>query len=124
MPKNYDYDLTGLQEVQQNLNREIDKIQNKSKQGVLEAGLLVERESKQKTPVDTNNLKAGTYTEPLITFKGPGAEIGYMAFYAIHVHERTELNHPTGEAKFLENALHENERNIIELIRDNVEVKG
>lgn len=31
--------------------------------------------------------------------------VGFSAPYAVFVHERTELNHPRGEAKFLENAV-------------------
>lgn len=122
MPKNYDYELEGLQKVQRNLNEKIDEIEEKSEKGIKEAGLLVERESKQRTPVDTGNLKGGTYTETITSSKGTGVEIGYTAKYAIHVHERTELNHPVGEAKFLEKALRDNEGKILRLIQANAKV--
>lgn len=122
MPKSYDYKLEGLTKVLNNLNDEIGKIKNKSGEGVMKAALLVERDSKKKTPVDTGNLKAGTYVQPVKTRKGNGAEIGYTANYAIHVHERKELIHPVGQYKFLEAALNEDERKILEIIKNESEV--
>ena len=57
-PKTYDYDIIGLQNVLENLNNKISEIEDKSEQGVYQAALIVERESKQRTPVDT-----GAYAE-------------------------------------------------------------
>ncbi|MGM0409192.1 MAG: hypothetical protein ACQEQF_00400 [Bacillota bacterium] len=116
-PKGYSYKLTGLQNVLQNLNEKIDDIKNMSEQGVYKAALIIERESKKRTPVDTGNLKAGTYTRPLKTSRGPGAEIGYTSNYAIHVHEKTENRHIVGEAKFLEKALKAKEKQVLAAIR-------
>ncbi len=123
MAKEYDYELEGLQKVQQNLNEEIDKIKNKTADGINKSALVVERGSKKRTPVDTGNLKNAHYTESMQTSKGPGAEIGNTAEYAIHVHERLELNHPVGEAKFLEHSLRENSEEILNILRAETKVR-
>jgi hypothetical protein len=40
-------------------------------------------------------------------------EVGYEAYYAIYVHERLELHHPKGQAKFLERAFLEAEKEYV-----------
>lgn len=52
-------------------------------------------------PKDTGALRESAYVERL----GNGSvEVGVSQSYGIFVHERTELHHPVGEAKFLEKA--------------------
>lgn len=52
----------GLERVLNNLNTEVKKIKFKNKQGMIRAGLLVQREAQKLTPVDTGNLKASAFT--------------------------------------------------------------
>lgn len=105
--------ISGFDNVLRNLNQKIGMIKSKSRQGLKVAGLIVEGASKRMTPVDTGNLRAGTYTELLEISGNVGVEIGYTANYAVFVHERTELHHNFGQAKFLEEALKQNERQIL-----------
>lgn len=51
-------------------------------------------------PVDTGALRESAYVERM----GDHIEVGVSQDYGIFVHERTELRHTVGEAKFLENA--------------------
>ena len=83
--------------------------------GLRKFGGLVESESTRRVPVDTGELRSRVFNE------GPmkdGAEytqvVGYEKFggdwslgnaYAVAVHERVEIRHRVGEAKFLENAV-------------------
>lgn len=115
-------DLTGEAEVLRNLNKEIRKIKGRTVRGLFNAGLLVQRRSQQKTPVDTGNLKGGAYTG-IIRRDPHEVEIGYQAFYAVYVHERLELAHTVGEAKFLEKALTESERDVLDQIAKEAEIK-
>jgi len=108
--------ITGLDKVLRNLNREITGIRNRSKAGLREAALVVRRRSMQLTPVDTGNLRASAYSEVFDTVKGPAAEIGYMAGYAVYVHEINK-NYTVGQWKFLETALKEKQHEIVEIIR-------
>ena len=121
--------ITGTDTVLRNLNREIMGIQNRTKAGLREAALVIRRRSMQLTPVGkTSHLRGSTYTEAYNTPEGPGAEIGYTALYAPYVHEipppparsvpggRSAI-HTVGQWKFLETALKEKSREILEIIR-------
>lgn len=109
--------ISGIDKVLSNLNRSVTGIKNRSRQGIQVAALMVLGTSKKLTPVDTGNLRAGTYTKLLGGLNNPGAEIGYTAAYAVFVHERTELHHPVGQSKFLETALKQNAKKVLEIIR-------
>lgn len=71
-------------------------------------GLKVDELAVLKTPVDTGRLRATHYVGPPQT-NGDHIEVpvGFGTDYAIYVHERTDVAHTTGEAKFLEKAMHE-----------------
>ena len=66
----------------------------------------VREDAWRRTPRDIGSLRDSSYTKPPdMRFSKLEAEVGYGMEYAIYVHERTELQHPVGEAKFLENAV-------------------
>lgn len=50
------------------------------------------------------------------TLNGPDIELGYSAFYATPVHERTELRHAVGQAKFLEAAVNKRQGGMLRRI--------
>lgn len=113
----------GLRAVQNNLAKAIRDIENRTQAGILKAALLVGRESKIKTPVDTGNLRNSQTVSSGNVGGEPAAAVAYQAAYAPFVHERVELNHPVGEAKFLEHAVDENTTRIIEIIRQEAQVR-
>jgi len=58
------------------------------------------------TPVDTEALQDSGIALPVTGDRdGISAELGFNTSYAMAVHERLELNHPVGQAKYLETAL-------------------
>lgn len=62
------------------------------------------------TPVDTGALQnSGVARDVTGDRDSMTAEIGFNTFYAAAVHERLELNHPVGQAKFLETAMRDNQ---------------
>lgn len=75
-------ELQGLSNVLKNLNREINKIELHTKEGLTEAALVVKADSVKETPIDYGNLRSSCYilvtdkesdnTNP--SFKGPDAE--------------------------------------------------
>lgn len=73
--------------------------------------LLVEQESRNRTPVLTGALRAShETTEPDITQEDISVEIrvgGPAAPYAVEVHENVQARHRVGQAKFLETAVYE-----------------
>jgi len=60
-------------------------------------------------PVDTGALKASaTATDPVDNNALITQEIGFNTNYAAAVHERLDVHHPNGQAKFLETAMRAN----------------
>lgn len=59
------------------------------------------------------NLKKGAQRA-----SGPKAVAGYSAPYAVYVHERTDVYHPVGQAKFLETAAAQQRGAMASLIAD------
>jgi hypothetical protein len=110
--------VTGLDRVLTNLNRQVLKIKKRTAAGMWEAALIVQRRSMELTPVDTGNLKGSAYSilVPRLLAGGPGAEIGYTASYAPFVHE-IDRNYKVGQWKFLETALKEKRKEVLEAIR-------
>jgi hypothetical protein len=51
-----------------------------------------------------------------VTGSGADASVEFTAEHAVPVHERTDVRHPIGEAKFLENALKEEQQALLEAI--------
>lgn len=114
--------MSGLDRVLRNLNREVRGIQNRGKAGLWMAALMIRRRAQQLTPVKTGNLRASAYTHAYNTPKGPGAEIGYTANYAVFVHE-IDKDYRVGQWKFLETALKEKARDALEMIRREAQVR-
>ena len=109
--------------VIKNLNKEIQKIKGRTKVGMEVAARLVMHRSREKTPVDTGNLKGGHYVATGTVNGGPVAEVGVTADYAVPVHEILENKHPVGQAKFLEAAVHESQTAILDIVRRRARIK-
>ncbi len=69
-------------------------------------GLALLSESLREVPVATGRLRNTGYVNPPRTGgRGLVVEVGYGTDYAVPVHEKTEVNHPVGKAKFLADPL-------------------
>lgn len=103
--------LKGANTLTKNLRRlAMEKGPSKYGKIVLRALVEIENNSAKRTPIDTGNLKASGLGHAKLLASAPSGAIGYTtntADYAIYVHERLDLKHPIGEAKFLENAVNE-----------------
>lgn len=120
--------VEGLAQVLSNLNRQIAKVKGNRTAGLMAAGLLVQRRSQQKVPVQYGKLRASAYTrketeETVI--------VGYSAVYARRVHENLAQKWkgkprksglgvywgPDGEPKFLERAFRRSKSEIVQIVR-------
>ena len=97
----------------QGVDKLIQKLQQLDDQGeaaiaaaLYEEGFGVDADMVPRIPVDTGRLRSTHYVAPP-TRDGDGiyVEVGVGTDYAVPVHERTEVSHKVGEAKFLERAL-------------------
>lgn len=83
-------------------------------------------DSAELAPIDTGFLKASATWTPLQHQGGfYFVEVGHNASYAAAVHERLDLHHPQGQAKFLETALRNNAPKLGEYVAKRVrEISG
>lgn len=68
---------------------------------VLQEAYALQAESQKECPVATGRLRASAYTKPT----DDGAKVGYGTGYSVYVHERVDIPHKVGKAKFLEDPL-------------------
>jgi hypothetical protein len=75
--------------------------------GLYRAGNRIMTLSKENyVPIDTGFLKStGVVDLPRLTAGGMEVQLKYSANYAVYVHERLNVAHPHGQAKYLEAAM-------------------
>lgn len=87
-------------------------------------GLKIDAKSAPLVPVDYGRLRGSHYVTQPTNAKNPVVEVGYGTDYAIYVHERTELKHRVGQAKYLQEVIEAIRPNyakdLLELTRKNV----
>lgn len=127
--------LKGKNNVLENLNKEISKIEGKSLKGLLKGGLIIEREANKRVPVETGVLRASSYVRKHETNQ-KSVVVGYSSSYAIFVHENLEMVlkgkprpsglgvywGPKGEAKFLERAIQFKQKEVLEAIKQEAKI--
>lgn len=100
--------IVGLDKVEKNLKKVQKTHPDALAAALYQEGFSIMAESQKKVPVDTGRLRSTGYVAPPQEGEdSPTVEIGYGTDYGIYVHERTEVRHTTGEAKFLEKAVNE-----------------
>ncbi len=135
--------LTGLKEVEDNLNEAISEIKGDVGEGIQDVGLDLLRRSIRLAPVETGTLRGSGYVEfnnteiaegnenggmivkqkIMKSLNNPSAEVGFGEEYAAKQHEEVEYNHPRGgQAKYLEEPMKENIPKYVKLIREKAEV--
>ena len=80
----------------------------------------IQQESRRRTPVDTGDLRQSTQWRIDEVGGGLRGQVGSHLDYAVEVHERLNVPHPIGEAKFLWNAVTQNLPAYKKLLSDNI----
>lgn len=122
-----------------NLKMYSKDMSEKVAKAMLEFGQEIQRQSEQLVPRDTGELAARSFTEgPLLSKDGSeylvvvgyekhGAPTGQTnkdtkgQYYAVPVHERMNVNHPNGQAKFLEQPYKEMSKEYLRYLADAAE---
>ena len=106
-PKLVTMRLVGLSGVKRELAKLVKTYPAATAAALYQEGLALLAETQPRVPVDTGRLRGTGYVAPPTAAQGetPVVEVGYGTTYAVDVHERTELQHPVGEARFLANAV-------------------
>lgn len=98
--------MTGLNEVEANINRLIKNNWKDAKRGLLhEANIILDKSIKQ-TPIEFGVLRgSGTVEETKEDKDEYEVTIGFNTEYAAAVHENLNAYHSKGKAKYLEDPL-------------------
>jgi len=110
--------ITGMPKVLRNLKLSKNRIASQVERGLKKGGLFIQRESQEIVPIDTGNLKGGAFTR----HKGYGFNtdviVGYVADYAVYVHEDLNARHKSGKrAKYLESVVREKKNEIVKIVK-------
>lgn len=106
-------EITGGANLSGTLATYAEEMTEELARAMFEFGGRVMNEAIQLTPIDTGELRSRAFVEgPFITDDEQyyAVVVGYEKhtdktdgdYYAVPVHERTGVHHPTGQAKFLE----------------------
>lgn len=98
--------LLGMAQFKANALLATDRYRRAAGGAVFREASRVMGVSIREVPVDTGRLRAtGFVAPPDTTIRGVSVQFGYGTDYAVAVHERTEVPHRTGKAKFLDDPL-------------------
>lgn len=97
--------VTGIENVSENLRRLAQRVPVRAAQALNIVAEETMTDAKERTPVDTGALMRSGKVHQYATPNRLSAGLSFGTEYAVFVHERTELRHRNGEAKFLENAV-------------------
>lgn len=126
-------EIKGFDKVMDNLNKEIQNVKDRSLKGLIEGVALI-REDMDKTepliPLDTGNLRASWFTTPHKDENTLFVVCGFGANYAIYVHEMVDKSgkainwsRPGSGPKFFESSFKRNSQRVLQIIKENAEIK-
>lgn len=110
------YNIDGVKELKSNLRRSRLAITKAAKQAIRDEAESIMQDSLEEVPKDTGTLASAAYIETLANgdvefgYGGPNNAINPKSGtatddYMVAVHERLDVIHPNGKAKFLEDPL-------------------
>lgn len=98
--------ITGLEQVEMNINRLIRDNWTDAKKGLREEANIILNNAVRQTPREFGDLRrSGTVEETKDTKREYEATIGFNESYAAAVHENLNAHHDIGKAKYLEDPL-------------------
>lgn len=118
--------VTGIADVTRKLQRFAAQFPDELKSALRSELEIESTESQRRTPVDTGALRQSHRVEVkddgddivgTITVGGPAAP------YAVDVHERLDVFHPVGQAKFLESTLAESKAHLANRVAKRIGVE-
>jgi hypothetical protein len=121
--------LKGMESILRNINAEVAKVEGRTVGGMLALGNVVLNRSNKRVPREYSNLYASGYAR-MAQNQRTAVEVGYGAAYALAVHEKVGMKlkgkprpsglgvywGPHGEAKFLEKALRESQKDAAAIV--------
>lgn len=98
-------EVRGTQELNRNVKDVVGQMRKNAADAIEAAARFLRKKSQEEVPIDTGRLFNSAYH--VVFAKGTGGNavikgvVGYSAPYAMPVHDRLDVYHPTGNAEFL-----------------------
>ena len=109
--------IFGKNEIKKRLNQANIILGQQVRQGLIKAGLFLQRKSQEVVPIEFGNLKNSAGHKPIGQGWNTDVIVYYTASYAVYVHEITTAQHKPGKiAKYLETPMRENRENLLRII--------
>jgi hypothetical protein len=127
--------IKGFDIVMSNLNKEIRAIEGRTMAGLIKAASYIRRDMDRTPPlipVKTGNMRSSWQITPLPESAFPGGygpvlKMGFNANYSLWVHEMldSDINwtRKNSGPKFFEYSIKRNKDKVLQIIRDNVQIK-
>lgn len=114
----FDAELKGLEGIITDVRKLSESLDSDIAGHLYRTGHKVLTYSMEKVPVDTGFLKNTGYVDrPIRGISEITVRVGYHARYSLAVHERLDVRHKNGQAKFLEKAVKEVGKEVADLGR-------
>lgn len=108
--------ITGADDVIRRFRGLADRVPENVQNRVGDLAEEVLERAREAAPIQTGQLRGSAFLK-----RTPeGVEIGFSAPHALTVHERTDVPHRTGEAKFLERPLYAAEPELTDAVVESV----
>ena len=119
--------VKGLDKIVKNLNKKVNEYEKTSMAGLIKAVIYIRREmdlTPPLIPIDFGNLRGSFFSNPIYLKGKSVVQFGFTASYAWFVHEKIDpginWKRPGSGPKFLEAHLKANEKEILEIIKNEV----
>lgn len=117
------FELEGIEAFQQRLEGTKAAYASAAAAALYQEGFGVQALAQEKCPVEFGRLRATAYTAPPeINGDEISVTVGFGTDYGVYVHERTELHHNVGEAKFLERAFDDRSSGYLDRLGTRIEL--
>jgi hypothetical protein len=110
--------VTNVREVKMALRQKRTDAKQRLRVALIQAGLLIQRESQLLVPVDTAALRNSANTRAIDGKGYVEVIVSYGTEYGIYVHENLDAHHDVGQAKFLEQPFRELRSDILQMVKD------
>ena len=120
------FELKGVPEVLGTLKKIEGKLPRNVGRALYEEALIEQKESMARTPVEFGTLR-NSHETSFPSYKGDEVSVeikvgGPAAPYAVAVHERLDVHHKAGQAKFLESTLLGSAKYMLQRIATRLEI--
>lgn len=110
--------VQGVEDAEKKIAEALGRVEGTAQLALIVQAAAIAADAAQRAPIQTGALRQSVVVVP----SGSTVAVGFTAPYAAEVHERTDVAHDEGEAKFLEHAMNEAAATMATLVAQKIKV--